>query len=95
MFRFVHRFFDTCADGSMNIETGVFTAVTSGYYIVTYSAFVRVQAGERTHIWLYHNGDVVEEGLFMTEMHVGSGDDDYIQDQGSRTVVSMLRVFVW
>jgi len=26
---------DTGADGSMNIETGVFTTVTSGYYIVT------------------------------------------------------------
>merc|ERR1711971_160912 len=25
------------ADGTMNIETGVFTTVTSGYYIITYS----------------------------------------------------------
>ena len=31
------------ADGTMNIETGVFTAVTSGYYIVTFSAYAKVR----------------------------------------------------
>ena len=38
------------ADGSMNIVTGVFTAVTSGYYIVTFSGWVRVNAGGETVI---------------------------------------------
>ena len=77
----------------MNIETGVFTTVTSGYYIVTYSASARVQPGGVTHMYLHHNGVQVEESLFSTHMHVGSGDD-YIIDQGSRTVVSIAVVFL-
>merc|ERR1711934_1040280 len=39
-------------DGTMNIETGVFTTVTSGYYIVTFSAHVKVQPGEYTEMYL-------------------------------------------
>ena len=73
----------------MNIETGIFTTVTSGYYIVTYSAHVAVHAGEYTDMWLYHNGVKLEESLFDTEMKVGSGDD-YIREQGSRTVVNIV-----
>jgi len=76
-------------DGTMNIETGVFTTVTSGYYIVTFSAHVYVHPGEYTTMWLYHNGVQLEESLFETAMHVGSGDD-YIRDQGSRTVILHL-----
>ena len=34
------------ADGSMNVETGVFTTVTSGFYIVSFSATIRVLAGQ-------------------------------------------------
>merc|ERR1712210_31134 len=33
-------------DGSMNTETGVFTTVTSGYYIATFSAYADVHPGE-------------------------------------------------
>merc|ERR1711990_1126192 len=51
-------------DGSMNIKTGVFTAVTSGYYIITFSGYVEVLPGDYTHMWLYHNGVRVEESLF-------------------------------
>ena len=72
------------ADGSMNIETGVFTTVTSGYYIVTFSGHVTVHAGEYTVMYLYHNGIKVYESQFETY----SGGD-FIQDQGSRTVVSI------
>ena len=72
----------------MNIETGVFTTITSGYYIVTFSAFVPVPAGELTIMFLHHNGVKVEESMFATSMNVGSGDD-WIRDQGSRTVVSV------
>merc|ERR1712037_559002 len=61
------------ADGTMNIETGVFTTVTSGYYTVTFSGHVYVTAGEYTQMWLHHNGVKLEESLFDTEMHVGSG----------------------
>ena len=77
----------------MNIETGVFTTVTSGFYIVTYSAYVRVQAGESTHMYLYQNGLQLEESRFLSVLRVGSGSD-YIEDQGSRTVVRMLIIFI-
>merc|ERR1712130_348820 len=77
------------ADGSMNIETGVFTTVTSGYYIVTFGGTVYVHSGEFTVMYLYHNGVQLEESEFHTRMQVGSGDD-YITDQGSRTVILHL-----
>ena len=81
------------ADGTMNIETGVFTTVTSGYYIVTFSSYVQVLAGEYTSIWLNHNGVQLEEGLFNSLMQVGS-DGDFIFDQGSRNVVSLaIKIF--
>ena len=76
------------ADGTMNIETGVFTAFTSGYYIITFSGYVDAHPGEFTLMWLHHNGERVEESRF--ESYSGAGDsEDYIHDQGSRTVVSV------
>ena len=75
------------ADGSMNIETGVFTTVTSGHYIVTFSGTAVVDAGEFTDMFLYHNGVKLDESRWYTKMLAGSGDDN-IRDQGSRTVVS-------
>lgn len=73
----------------MNIETGVFTTVTSGYYIVTFSAHVAVLAGEYTEMFLYHNGVYLEESQFYNSMHVGSVGDNIV-DQGSRTVVNIV-----
>ena len=43
-------------EGTMNIETGVFTTVTSGYYIVTFSAHADVHARDSTDMYLFHNG---------------------------------------
>merc|ERR1712141_733963 len=76
-------------DGSMNIETGVFTAITSGHYIITFSGFVDVHPGQVTEMWLHHNGVKVEESEFQTSMHVGASGD-YIWNQGSRTVILHL-----
>ena len=76
-------------DGSMNIETGVFTTITSGHYIITFSGFVDVHPGQVTEMWLHHNGVKVEESEFQTSMHVGASGD-YIWNQGSRTVVSTV-----
>ena len=72
----------------MNIETGVFTTVTSGYYIVTFSAYVGLNFGEVTDMWLSHNGVTVEESYLHAKMGVGSGDD-FIYNHASRTVVSI------
>ena len=72
----------------MNIETGVFAAITSGHYVITFSGFVDVHPGQVTEMWLHHNGVRVEESEFQTSMHVG-GSGDYMWNQGSRTVVSI------
>ena len=73
------------ADGTMNIETGVFTAVTSGYYIITFSGYTHVRPREYSGMYLYHNGVRVEESQFETYLQMGS-IGDYTLDQGSRTV---------
>ena len=76
----------------MNIETGVFTTVTSGYYIVTFSATVDAHPGESTIMWLYQNGVRLEESKFQTSL-ISGDTGDRIYDQGSRTVVRKLLVF--
>ena len=53
------------ADGTMNIETGVFTAVTSGYYIITFSGYTHVRPREYSGMYLYHNGVRVEESSYV------------------------------
>ena len=73
-------------DGTMNIETGGFTTVTSGYYIVTYSATVSVFPGDYTNMWLYHNGVAQEASCSWTVERGG----DFIDDQSSRTLVSIM-----
>ena len=59
--------------GSMNIETGVFTAVTSGYYISTFSCIPQVTtgAGDSTQMWLYHNEARVTESRCETYVFWG------------------------
>ena len=71
----------------MNIETGVFTTVTSGYYIVTYSASVDVHAGEYTYMYLYQNGVQLKESESYTAMGYIENGDNHIYEQASKTVV--------
>ena len=70
----------------MNIETGVFTTVTSGYYIVTFSANSLLNSGDVTAMTLYHNGVYLAESFYQAEMEKSDG---YSFDPGSRTVVSI------
>ena len=73
----------------MDIKTGVFTALTSGFYIITYSASARVRPGESTDMNIYRNGESVEESRWLTMM-ASDGAASYIDDQGSRTVVGSI-----
>ena len=70
----------------MDISTGVFTTVTSGYYTITFSAVVDVTAGDETVMLLHHNGVEVEESWFQTYMTGDSSGLNFYQ--GSRTVVA-------
>jgi len=74
------------ADGSMNIETGVFTTVTSGYYIITFGGIAEVGSKDYLWMWLYHNGIQLEES--KVDMHLGTSG--WIAGQGSRTVILHL-----
>ena len=71
----------------MNIETGIFTTVTSGYYIINYSAFADVHSRETTTMYLHHNGARLQESSIAFALIMGS-ESDWIRAQGSRTVVS-------
>ena len=65
----------------MDITTGVFTAITSGHYIITYSASANLVPGKSIYISIHHNGNPVREGSWWSFLGAGG------VDQGSRTVV--------
>ena len=43
----------------MNLETGVFTTLTSGHYTVTLSGYSALDAMVDNYLDLYHNGQMV------------------------------------
>ena len=69
----------------MNIETGIFTAITSGYYTITFSARADVHPDKYSIMHLYHNGAKVKESMWET--YLSGVTFNYMADQGSRTVV--------
>ena len=58
------------ADGTMSIETGVFTASTSGYYIITLITIAIITSKGEIIMWLQCIGVTVEERLFQSRMEV-------------------------
>ena len=75
-------------DGRLDISTGVYTALTAGHYTVTYSGMARVNPGEYVVFQLLKNNkSAVNEGRWHSYSRGNNGD--YIDDQGSRTVVSV------
>jgi len=77
------------ADGKMDINSGTFTSLYPGYYSVTVSGYVYMKGGKQASIYIYRNGEKVEESLWTTTM--GSGQQT-MYDQGSRTVILYLGV---
>jgi len=77
-------------DGVMDIGTGQFTCLTAGHYTVTFSGSVSVFPGETVDIYIYHNGDKVEESEWRSYNSGDNGGEIY--DQGSRTVILHLAV---
>ena len=72
----------------MDISTGVFTALTPGHYTVTYSGHAGVAPREEVKFELMKNGvSVGAEGRWHS--YSDSDNGGYIDDQGSRTVVSV------
>ena len=72
-------------DGLMDIETGVYTVLTSGYYIITYSASAVAKTDESTHMYIRVNNGYLSETTWETNL--GYGSTNQIYDMGSRTTV--------
>ena len=67
----------------MDIETGVYTVLTSGYYIITFSASAVAEGDESTRMYIRINNGPLSETAWETNLSSGS----QIYDQGSRTTV--------
>jgi len=67
--------------GEMDVDTGVFTALTPGHYMVTWSALARVDSHREVDFKLMVNGEEVEGSGWWSYSQDGS-----VGDQGSRTV---------
>jgi len=88
--------FDNCDQpgggcSSMDISTGIFTAITPGMYSVTFSGRSVLYEGVRDKITLHlhHNGRQVTESLWQSYCGEGCGR---INDQASRTLLIHLDV---
>jgi len=81
-------------DGKMDITTGQFTCLTSGYYTINYSGRARVHSGEAVYVYIYHNGEKVEESQWNSYIGVFGATVTGVtmDDQGSKTVILHLAV---
>ena len=76
-------------DGELDITTGKFTALSPGYYTVTYSGGAIVDPGQRVYFRLVGAGLVGEGNEGEWRSYSDSAIGGTITDQGSRTVVSV------
>ena len=76
-------------DGSvLDLDSGVFSCVTPGYYTVSFSAYSHVgHSFDSRVLCLYKNGIEVAESRWMLSTH-SSAVNDWIAVTGSRIVVS-------
>ena len=76
-------------DGVLNIDSGVSTCFTPGYYTVSFSANSHLGPSYATNqdVYLYKNGEELPESYWHFWADTGAFNDD-IGVTGSRTVVS-------
>ena len=79
--------YDNGERADMNLETGVFTCLTPGFYTITYSGHSRLMPGQENNIWLLLNGNWVGGGRMEHELNPDTVGN-YIALQGSRSLVS-------
>jgi len=78
-------------DCVMDIGSGQFTCLTAGHYTVTFSGSTVVHPGQEVRgIYLYHNGERVEESRWLSYSDGANGGR--LNVQGSRTVTLHLAV---
>ena len=85
--------FNSNGDGlKMDIESGAFTIITSGHYMITFSGHANVHPGQTNEMFIYVNDQKVEESLWVT---MGEYSGSFMIDQGSRTLVSWSSFYLW
>ena len=76
-------------DGGLDLDSGVFTCVTPGYYTVSFSAYSHVGPSlDSKVLCLYKNGIEVAESRWLLSTH-SVAVNDWIAVTGSRIVVSI------
>ena len=86
-------------DGELDLDSGIFTCFTPGYYQVSFSAFSAVGPNytDYQYLYLYKNGTELPESI--CEFWTGNGEGDLNADVGgthTRNLVSnLLEMFAW
>ena len=90
------RYLDTNYDNGdradMNLDTGIFTCLTSGFYTITYSNIAKLFPAQETWVWLYMNGERVDGSLVEQD----TNDDtigNFMTFSGSRTLVTSMHAY--
>ena len=90
------RYLDTNYDNGdradMNLDTGIFTCLTSGFYTITYSNIAKLFPAQETWVWLYMNGERVDGSLVEQD----TNDDtigNFMTFSGSRTLVTSMQAY--
>ena len=77
-------------DGVLDLDSGVFTCFTSGYYTVSFSANGAAGPGySRTHLYLFKNGSQLPESFW----YFRSTDNSTIEVVVYRILVSNLNIY--
>jgi len=59
-------------DGVLDLDSGVFTCFTPGYYTVSFSAYADLGGSAKRHLYLYKNGSQLPESYWF----VGTNNND-------------------
>ena len=82
--------YEKCTSPTPNLDSGVFTCLTPGYYTVSYSAIGWVgPTNDYINMFLYKNGLEIPQSVWDFGENSGSLNDN-ISVAGSRIVVSNI-----
>jgi len=75
--------------GGLDIGSGVFTAPYPGTYTVTWTLWASNENGDFVFLYLFRNGDIIDEPLHRTSLESIS-QPGYRMDQGGSTLIMHL-----
>ena len=88
------HFYEKCTSPTPNLDSGIFTCLTPGYYTVSYSAYGKVGPSYgNIDMYLYKNGLEIPESAWYFSEDSGALNSD-VRVGGSRIVVSNIYLIV-